>query len=431
MADLLPRIIGVFETPLGQTALGLTALAFAALFIIVFWDGLRRNTRDRVEEGRLDTAPPPLMPPQLVGRKSEPAQRYAFGGTWVRTGLLVVIVAAAAVTGLNGLSHLSDRSEAVTAGFPAASGAQAPTAVAVAARAPRTPAPQVSAYCDEKGSISDRYFEICARDAAVRFDLLRLTYDDRMLLRPVWTEKAPTFIEAASQPAPMALGQQVSFARPETMRRASYDGFLVLGTARPSFNQQEFEARKKDVLEAKRRADSSAKALSKEELAAVEQRYRDDITEQAHLRARRRAERLRDFAIAELSGGDRSECETSERVYAVSALFDEAMIARLAVARSEFGELEKNAKKPRAHAKAVADYHNEAVRLRAMELTIHEEPAPLLLGITADPLSSNQDADVRAAINRLLERQGEDLQVRDVRPVGVHRACARGGEAQL
>ncbi|GGY47415.1 hypothetical protein [Parvularcula lutaonensis] len=395
MFDLFGRIVAVFDTPAGMAILGLAVLAFAGLFIAVFWDTIRIPRRDDVDGGSAEIAPPPLMAPELVHREADEGWIYdrphlVRNGVLLGLGILCVVVGAMFVQSLGDSPTRIADDRAVAPGVDTRDAAAAPDRQLPPNPPLRTVGNSTVSgllgsskghinLCREEGSLAELYVETCAGDAAVRFDLLRFTVGDQFVLRPTWREAAPTFVGSNSHAAPFTFSEAVDFATPETMTPQSYDGFLVIGVGEPGDAQAREEA-------------------------------------------------LRDFAIAKLSGGDRSECETSQRVYSMSAGFNEKPIEALKQQRAMVADLRKRA---RRDAKARAELPDAEERLAAMELMIVEKPAPIVVGISTDPLSSDPDQDMMRAAREFVRRYADELQI-DVSSVALRSmpVCARG-EASL
>lgn len=387
MAELLAQIIAVFGTPLGRGVLALASLAMIALVIIAFWGPVRMPRRDRVSGEELQTAPPPLVAPKLVTRGG----KGGFGDerpALVRNALLAVIAVSFAV-----IVGFTMRVVGVQGGDPpvdaaAASGltqttravGQEPRSVPVGARGEGDlPHRHVVPTCQPGGSLSDRFVEVCEAGALVRFDLLRFTHGGRDVLKPSWDEAAPTVVNAESHAAPISLAGDLDLAAPETVRPVRYDGYLVIGVG----GEGEAEA------------------------------------------GAERAESLRGFAIRELSGGDRAECLGRERIYTVAATFDGSSIAAVEEERARVAAMRKAAARGGAHERAALEAAEEA--LAKTELLLTERPAPIVIGLVADPYTSDADADMRRAAERFLKAYGPALQLADVGEVAAMDACARGG----
>lgn len=376
MVELLARIIAVFDSPLGMAVLVMAMLAFAALFVFVFWEAIRQPRRDNVVGENYETAPPPLMAPELVSRTNE--RSFTDGATpMVRNAVLIGLGVLFVGFGFVALKNAAEQEPTARAGY-----AGPPSALRTASAAPAV-APAVAAadirqvsLCRPSGSIEDRTFQTCTDGAAVRFDLLRFSYNDRFVVRPSWNDKAKIFVASESHATPFAFGADVGFAAPETVASDLYDGFLVIGVG-------EGDA------------------------------------------ARAREEALRDFAIIKLSGGDRSECATSERVFSVTANFDENAVQILKAQRAKVASMRKAA---RRNAKIRADLPAEEQELARLELVVIDQPAPLVLGIKADPNSSNLDEDMLNASRGIVRQYADDLQITGAGVVDVIPACARGGD---
>lgn len=383
MTELFARIVAIFDTTAGMAVLGMAVLALVGLFVFVFWDTIRVPRHDAVSGDTLKTAPPPLLSPDMVGRSTE--------GGWtedrtmlLRNAVLLVIGVFLVAGGVVTFRGIQDQA-AINATRVAAENA-APVSVqsvrdgfpGTPDERPSQPATEASAYCEEAGSMAERYMETCVDGAAVRFDLLRLTYDDRYVVRPEWNDAAPTFVGSSSHAAPFTLGKSAAFAAPETVGAQRYDGYLVIGVGAPG--------------------------------------------EEAVQDARARA--LRDFAIVSLSGGDRSECLGSETIYSVSASFDDARVTALKTLRAETKALKAAAR--RGGAPAAAAYAAAEEKLARMELIVDEKPAPIIIGITTDPASSDPQRDMAAAAEVLLMRHYADLQIAEWGAVTPMKACARG-----
>ena len=375
MVDLFARIVAIFDTPAGMTVLGMAALAFAALFVIVFWDSIKAPRRDIIQGGAEETAPPPLLSPDIVTRGR--LDTGPVGPLWVRNALLMGLGAFFVFAGLGAIGHIGEQaSQQATI-----RASLAPTDPVQTTGAPlrevQLGTPDQIDVCEPAGSLADRFVEICAEGASVRFDLLRFSQADTFVLRPSWASNdAPTFVASDSHAAPFSFDSGVSFSAPETIEAPVYDGFLVIGIAEGELG------------------------------IAVE---------------RERA--LRDFAIAQLSGGDRAECATSERVYSVSAAFDRSAIEELATLR----------KTVTAERKVAQDNHQVRGELAALEeqlaareLTVIDRPGPIVLGITADPNASDAVQDMLAASRAFVAQHAEELQITDIGAVDNLRACARG-----
>lgn len=394
MTDLFGRIVAVFDTPAGMAVLGMAVLAFLGLFIFVFWDTIRMPRRDHVEGGSVDIAPPPLMAPEMVHRAAD--EGWSHDRTMlVRNGVLVALGIFFVVAGAMFVQGLGDSPTKIAEDKVASPSRDTRDAAAAPTRQlpPNPPLRNVGTssvsglvgtsaghinLCREQGSLKERFVETCAGDAAVRFDLLRFTVGERFVLRPTWREAAPTFVGSDSHAAPFTFSEAVSFAEPETITPQTYDGFLVIGVGAPGDAQAREEA-------------------------------------------------LRDFAIAKLSGGDRSECTTSQRVFSMAASFDEAPIERLKEQRAKVASLQKAS---RRNAKARAELPAAEEALAAMELMIVEKPAPIVVGISTDPLSSDPDADMMRASREFVRKYADELQI-EVDSVALRSmpACSRGEAA--
>lgn len=376
MTDLMARIVAVFDTPAGMAVLGMAVLAFVALFVIAFWDTIRLPRRDQASGSDLSVAPPPLMNPTMVGRSAEGGWNET-RRMWGRNAVLLGLGGLFAFAAFQFFAHL-ERPEVVTAG--AASVAPTPSLAPAAPRQESAAAtfgvPVDTGLCVERGSLEERFIETCANGASVRFDLMRLERDGRFVLRPRWQRNAPTFVGSDSHAAPFTLDGSVRFAAPETVRPPRYDGFLVVGVA-----------------------ETAAGTVATE-----------------------RARALRDFAITQLSGGDRSECLTSERVYMATATFAGEAKARLEALSAEVEALERRARRDELARTELAAKKDE---LAALRLEVLDAPGPIIVGITADPHSGDPDGDMRAAAARFLDRYGEGLQIASHSALYAIDACAR------
>ncbi|NNU15899.1 hypothetical protein HK107_06130 [Parvularcula sp. ZS-1/3] len=382
MMDLFGQMIGVFDSAAGVAVLGMAMLAFLGLFIFVFWDSLNSPRRDEVRTNSLQTSPPPLLDPEIVGRSSQSGWR-AGGTPIIRNSVLVGIGALFVVAGFIAAGTLADENATrttVKAGLARPHQAvllQPQPQVRTVRTSLAAPAERASSHvslCEPSGSFADRAIETCANGASVRFDLLRFSHGDRYVVRPAWNNAAATFVKSDSHAVPFTFTDAVSFAAPETVEAPRYDGFLVIGVGDGE-------------------------------------------------KAARREEALRDFAIAKLSGGDRSECTSSERVFSVSADFDAARVAELNALRLRIASLERQARRDQKARSELATAREELARL---QLFVVDNPAPIVIGITADPNSSDAVADMLAASREFVRIHRRDLQIDNPGPVGTMRACARG-----
>jgi hypothetical protein len=374
--DLLARVVAIFETPAGMAVLGMAVVAFAALFVLVFWDSLRMPRRNRVEERSFEAAPPPLLDPKLITRTEEGGFRET-RPRWVRGGVLAGLGLLFLVFGSQVSEQLAG--EAVLAGFstPAAKLPEPAAAGPVLSSLPAEGGNHVD-LCSPEGDLAEGGVRVCAQGASVGFDLLQLSVGGEFVTRPVWaSDKAPTFITSDSHAAPFTLADGVGFAAPEAAPSSRYDGYLVIGVGTGEVSS-------------------------------------------------RREGALRRFAVAKLSGGNRSHCESSERVYSATALFDGANAAALAALESEVEGLRKKAKR---NAKAKSELDRAELRLARMRLLVMEEPAPIIIGIEADPMSTDKGADMLRASEVFLAEHAEMLQVASPSPVRVLPACTRGAAA--
>ncbi|MCQ8185765.1 hypothetical protein [Parvularcula maris] len=373
--DLIARVIAIFETPTGMAVLGMAVVAFLALFVLVFWDSLHMPRRDRVEERSFDAAPPPLLDPKLITRSEEGGFRET-RPRWVRAGVLAGLGLLFLVFGSNVADQLGSDAARASFSSPRPQPVQEAKAAETAAL-PAAPGGHVD-LCSPEGSLADGGVRVCADGASVGFDLLRLSVGGQFVLRPVWaSDKAPTFITSDSHAAPFTLADGVAFAVPETAPAQRYDGYLVIGVGA------------------------------------------DEVS-------LKREDALRRFAVAKLSGGNRSHCDTSERVYSATAHFDAANAAALAELKKSVEALRKKA---RRNAKAKAELDQAERQLASAMLLVTEAPAPIIIGIEADPLSTDLQADMLAASRVFLEEHADILQIDTPSPVRALSACTRGAAA--
>ncbi len=116
-------------------------------------------------------------------------------------------------------------------------------------------------FCETAGSLDDGFVEFCANGSAVRMEIVRLRFEDRFVIEPLWVEKAcdaNTTAEACSQknklslvdseshPAPFSMGAVTGIDTPLTSSLQGYDGLFVIGAATDGLQT--------DVAEERRRA---------------------------------------------------------------------------------------------------------------------------------------------------------------------------------
>ncbi|NRA31169.1 MAG: hypothetical protein HRU11_13020 [Parvularculaceae bacterium] len=396
MADLLAQAFEVFATPLGRGVLAISVLAVIALVFYAFWDVVRMPRQDNVSDEAFDVAPPPVMSPKMVTRKGDVG--FVEDRTpWFRNGVMAAfaLVFALVVTTTMHSAQKAERREAMVAAQAAeVSPIEAYVDALATQDLQQTLAQEVSlnpddnavmhrydqgaSYCSPTGSLQDRSVEVCEAGAAIRLDLLRLSAANTYVVKPAWDETAPTFVRSESHAAPFGFASEVGFAAPETVGDADYDGYLVVGVANAG----------------------------------------DDM------KALQRAEALRGFAIRQLSGGDRAQCLSEERVYTTTAVFDADSVEALADQRDALADLARRARGGTSADRAALE--QARADLAQAELLYAERPAPIVIGIKADPVSSDPDADMREAAAGFLEAYGPALQLMDVGPVNAIRACARG-----
>lgn len=363
-----------------MAVLFMAVLAFAGLFIVVFWDTIRTPRRDRVINNSYETAPPPLLSPELVGRSAEEGWEEPTSPL-LRNVVLVGLGVVFAATGffvIRNVESPGHSSQVVSATVakphpavirPVAQPASLPVSAATAAASSA-----ILDLCKPGGSFEERSIEFCEGGAAIRFDLLRLSFEDRFVVRPAWSEAAAIFVGSDSHAVPFTMNNTVSFATPETVGAALYDGYLVIGVG------------------------NGDQAIAREEA-------------------------LRDFAIGKLSGGDRSECSSGERVFSTHAGFDPAPADELKTLRSNVERLRRAA---RRDAKARGELAAAEQELARRQLFVVDAPAPIVIGITADPMSSDPVADMLAASRAFVREHAADLQIRNPGTVTAIKACARG-----
>lgn len=369
MAELLARIAAIFGTTAGMTVLALAGLAFVGLLIAVFWDTIRLPRRDSAAGGSLDTAPPPLLAPEIVGRTGE--------GGWVDSvsplarNAVLLLIGAGFMVGLVSIVKAPRVSQeigplALTQSFGAkGTGTEYDAVFDFSAISDDGQTSFFSSYCDEIGSVSDRYVSTCENGSSVRFDMLDLQVEKRPVVGAAWVKAAPTFVSAANQSTAFGLGKAVEFVAPRTINLDAdhdYDAYLVVGVAE------------------------------------------DGDEETANARART----LRDFVISKFVGrGGRADCTDNTRVFSATASFVPAG-STLNVA---------------SHSTSTAFASAAQKKLVALK-----EPAPMLVGITADPQSPTPIEDMRLAAEAFLVDHGADLQVTDIGRIDTMVACVRGAE---
>ncbi|MEM1379962.1 MAG: hypothetical protein AAGH41_04970 [Pseudomonadota bacterium] len=394
MADLLTQISAIFATPMGRGVLAFAVLSLLVVVLIGFWGILRLPRIGGAMADTFETEPPKVLGPRIARASSEDGfgeERPAY----FRNAMMIIIAVgfgfiltftARVVNGQTTAIKLASAAEGpsvenylnrVGIGGDIAQTVSMPTGDDGISRHA-----QVVTYCKPSGSLTDRFVEVCEGGAAVRLDLMRLSYEGTFVLKPTWEVAAPTFVSSQSHAAPFGFAGDVTFAAPETVSAPEYDGYLVIGVA------PEGEA---DV-------------------------------------AADRARALRDFAIRKLSGGDRAQCLSEERVYTATATFNEDSVAALADQRAALAVLERAARSGTAADREA--YEKAAADLAQAEFLFSEDPAPLVIGISTDPYSSNPDADMVAASERFLASYGAALQLKDASAVSSMRVCARGGVAR-
>ncbi|MEM1409285.1 MAG: hypothetical protein AAGG79_00895 [Pseudomonadota bacterium] len=394
MTDIWTAIAEIFASPVGRSVFALAGIATVALTIVSFWTNVRLPRRNRLLSDRFQVAPPSLKPAEIVGRSGDGffEARPAFvrhGVLALLAGAFVVIIvmtvrsadfgAAAGKYARQALvddlptSALIDQTKVPS--VPVSTKVQAEAVPGdVSGYAPSAHLAAAASLCDVGGSLSDGYVEVCERGAQVRLDLLRLEVGGVEVVKPAWDSIAPTFVRAESHAAPFGLAREVAFKTPDAVAVPDrYDGYLVVGVAEEG-----------------------------EELTALQ-----------------RAEELRRFAVLRLSGGDRAACLSEERVYTTTATFDEAAASVRQARRAELSHLQSQG------AATAGEQWAQA------ELLLSDAPGPIVVGITADPLSSDPDADMTGAAERFLASYGPALQLRDIGPINAIRACARGNMAEL
>jgi len=392
MADLLAQLVELFGTPLGRGVLATAVLSIIGLLFYAFWDVVRMPRRDNLTDETFQTAPPPVMTPKMVTRKGDSGFSED-RSPWFRHGVMVAIAVMFGLVLLTSMqsSQKLQRREAVletttpvametyvrrvaiddltgtvlqTASLPQASSVQRHS--------------HGASFCEPAGSLYDRSVEVCEAGASVRMDLMRLSASQTFAVKPTWDDTAPTFVRSQSHAAPFGFAADVGFAAPETVVSTEYDGYLVIGVSEAG---QEIQALK-------------------------------------------RAEALRGFAIRQLSGGDRAQCLTEERVYTTTATFDRSSVAALTEQRAAVADLARRARGGNADDRAaLAQAQSD---LAQAELLYAERPAPLVIGIKADPVSSDTDADMQRASEAFLKAYGPALQLTEVGPINALRVCARG-----
>lgn len=382
MADVVTQIMAVFATPLGRGVLALALLATLAVLIVAFWGVVRMPRSDQASDEFLKTAPPPLMSPKLARRSGE-------GGfaedrpAYFRNALLAVIgLAFAVVLGVTMRVVSLESTAERLARAPMPEKVQPVGAGDEFVRVSMPDSGKTAAHihprdlCEPAGSLSDRFVEVCQGGASVRLDVMRFSFNDQFVLKPTWTKTAPTFVASQSHAAPFGFADNVAFAAPETVARPDYDGYLVIGVAAED-------------------EDGAAQA---------------------------RAVALRDFAIRQLSGGDRAECLSAERVYMATATFDADSVALLAAQHEHLDTMSVSARSTNERARLVTLQED----LAQAEFLSTDRPAPIIIGITADPYASDPDADMKAAAETFLASYGAALQLKDPSGVSTMRACVRG-----
>ncbi|MEM9838636.1 MAG: hypothetical protein AAF830_05715 [Pseudomonadota bacterium] len=385
MADGLAEIFVVFATPLGRGVLALSLLAMMAVLIVAFWGAVRMPRRDSASDDLLETAPPPLMAPKLASRSGEGGFAEDRPSLFRNALLLVIGFAFAVVLAVTlRVVSLESAAEKIAQSREATPLEQSVELVRVSLDQPEVQVEHghPGSLCQPSGSLSDRFVEVCESGAAVRLDVMRFAFNDRFVLKPTWTSTAPTFVTSQSHAAPFGFADQVSFAAPETVSVAEYDAYLVIGVAAEGED---------DAAEARARA-------------------------------------LRDFAIRQLSGGDRAQCLTQERVYTATATFDAESVDALRTQHAHVNAMERATQDGSTNEKA--RLASTKADLAQAEFLSTDGPAPLVIGITADPYASDPDADMKAAAEAFLASYGGALQLKDPSEVSSMRACARG-EASL
>ena len=379
MVDLFAQVVAIFDTPAGMTVLGMAALAFAALFVVVFWDSIKAPRRDVIQGRAQETAPPPLLAPDMITRGGD-AEPVSGRANVSKMGVLFGLGALFMFAGVAAVGQIGDQASIRATERASLAPAQPANIQGAPAREEIQGTPDQVDVCEGAGSLEERFVEVCANGASVRFDLLRFSQDETFVLRPTWaSNKAPRFVKSDSHAAPFSFDGDVSFAAPEVVSNVQYDGYLVIGIAEG------------------------------DEGVAVE---------------RERA--LRDFAVTQLSGGDRAQCSTSERVFSVSALFDRAPIEELAALDRQVSTMQRAASRDHQVRGELAAMEQELADRR---LTVVDHAAPLVLGITADPNASNRVEDMRLASQEFVSTHAAALQIKDVTNVTNLRACARGASA--
>ncbi|MEM6745959.1 MAG: hypothetical protein AAF608_00910 [Pseudomonadota bacterium] len=251
---LLTQVAAALTSGPGMGVLAVGVIAAVAFGLFIFRDDVPLIRRG---DGSLKlplTRPPRLSDPsERMDRAREKfwdegkgrALMTAFQGL----GLVAIVVAAMLIVGPSkvgdapstddkaaGGDEKTARLSNVTAGRPAAPARSGTTTL----NAYSTP------FCETAGSLDAGFVEFCANGSAVRMELVRLRFEDRFVVEPLWVEKtcdarsteaecseknALSLVSSESHPAPFAMGAVSSFDAPLTSSLQGYDGLFVVGAA--------------------------------------------------------------------------------------------------------------------------------------------------------------------------------------------------------
>lgn len=119
-------------------------------------------------------------------------------------------------------------------------------------------------FCEVAGSLSDGFIEFCANGSAVRMEVVRLRFEDRFVIEPLWIEKtcgadaaadacseknALSLVDSESHAAPFSMGAVTGIDTPLTSSLQGYDGLFLIGAATDGLQSDVAEERRRALYE--------------------------------------------------------------------------------------------------------------------------------------------------------------------------------------
>ncbi|MEO1657432.1 MAG: hypothetical protein AAFR65_06895 [Pseudomonadota bacterium] len=263
VSALVTQVAGALTSSTGTAVLAAGFVLAIGFGVFIFRDEIPLFQRR-------DKAPKlPLVEPPRLLHPSERTDREKFWdegkGRFFTTGFQVLglVAVAAVVVVLFGGRDVDSRSAGLTgSGTGGSEQASQGTPGVPSSTGEVQPNGYQSPFCEADGSLEEGFVEFCAGGSAVRMEIVRLRFQDRFVVEPLWIEKtcasdgtaedcasdnALSLVSSESHAVPFAMGAVTSFDAPLLERVGDYDGLFVVGSATKGLPAPIAEARRQSL----------------------------------------------------------------------------------------------------------------------------------------------------------------------------------------